>query len=317
MSLTTLCYLNHHPLPTPPPAIKATVMARGVQSIFELPSSFPYYLHAGQDNEYVMKTRSGLTIKTVPSTRRSNSRTTVQQSNAVMNDPKLSRALQTNDTKSVSCLSFVTRYNLMTHGTKLEISNGHKTDYFDSLQNDSDIVQEGTDSVSLRAQLIGFQWDSEEIRHNTWQNVVKSEGSRKHTCIIPTDTISNNGSEIKDDRKGKNSPSKMHLPTAKLSNSAVMVENIALRGKQEIGTSNIQPGYSDPENKFNVAFTHTSYPQQPFKLGDQHVVQAQMLDGRCLMYNNIPVMVVNRIPKNQLPEKKNTSLTPKARLYAV
>ena len=273
--------------------------------------------YSGHDNEYVMKTRSGLTIKTVPSVRRSSSKTnfrtsTSQQSNIAPDDPKFSRVSQNSQTshKSMSYLSFVTRYNLLIKGTKLEVSDCHKVEDFNSLENENGCAQQENSDMNFRMPL-------NEL-----------ESSRQDDCQVLEEITSElshpkqHSDEKTDPRNSDVSPGPLWIQAHNITKSC---------NKTEVGCSmKISPEEPDtvqtdakmlirkcfnpvlPEIKFSIKRQEEriSFDNQPvqstskvkphlsesFKLGEQHLVQAQTLNGRPLLYNNIPVMVVNRIP---------------------
>ena len=265
-----------------------------------------------------MKTRSGLTIKTVPSVRRSSSRSnfrtpTSQQSNIATDDPKLSRVSQNNQTnqKSMSYLSFVTRYNLLLKGTKLEVSDCQKVEDFNNLENENVCVQEISD--------INFRVPLNEVhlhRQDDCQTLEKIEGEIVHfkqnveekTDLRSSDTShgllwlqaqditkSCNKSEVKDDCSVKISPCEADMVQTdakmlvkKLLNPVLPEIKFSIKRQEARALFDNQPVQSTSKVK-----PHLSHP---FKLGQQHLVQAQMVNGRPLLYNNIPVMVVNRIP---------------------
>ena len=277
-----------------------------------------------------MKTRSGLTIKTVPSVRRLGSRTNVripnsQQASIEPETPKLSKASHNcqNSKRSMSCLSFVTRYNMLISGTKLDLSDvPNKAEDAEIFENEmnyfkwEDNIENWTDSFRAQLNELGLYARDEcrgvEGEFNDRTNVLMPEARNNYSVstVLSRDVIDQQSGGSGVTNNEKNSHGNIEATSTVNQKSPPDLNLLTpTPSRPTVDSHRSQPIHS--KTKVVLTISPSTKPSQPhsFGLGENHLVQAQLANGQPLLYNNIPVMVVNRLP-SVIPDVQPMSVSP-------
>ena len=213
----------------------------------------------------------------------------------------------------MSCLSFVTRYNMLINGTKLDLSDfPNKDEDPEALENelnnvkwDHDIIENITKDFQAQLNELGLYTNDEYsgLQGSDKNNVSGTETKKLYSTFTALSR------DIADDRPNGPNVDSICIKKANTSTDATsIVGQKVIRGlslpicTSRDTTPEIQPIHSKTKVLLTISPSTKSGQPQSVNFGASNLIQAQMANGQPLFYNNIPVMVVNRIPP--IPEEQ-------------
>lgn len=251
------------------------------------------------DCQNFMKTRSGLTIKTVPSGRRSNSKSNLKtdvqaaQPSLPENGTKAQTPQRTSDD-----LSFVTRYHLLRKGIKLDYFGFRTEHHKDTTKGDEacnadrngDNFNPGGD-ISLQLLKFGL--------HSKHESEGKPGGSSSDVFF----SVSNFASENPVAEKSVRERSTTGLSCASIDLDSPFTPT---QKKMTFPTASLKVSSQIIHSRTRVLLaTSSGWSSNSFRLGDSTFVPAQLSTGENLLFKNIPILVVNQIVQSHSPSKPN------------